>query len=218
MYAAMPQEYEGFGKFKFKKIFKKVAGIAASMSPTSIFFPGLTKKAFGIKSAEATKGFKLGRKVFIGATLAVGAVVAAPFVIPALTSAVSSGGSMLLGGLKFMGGKLMSAPQSLIDHFSRQGQNINDVPPGDIINAAQQLGHVTPQELENAYTQLKTSQATTGLPPSGYYPQEGVEEMAWGQPKGVPTTAEAGMFAGGAPTALLIGGSLLALMLFSKRR
>jgi hypothetical protein len=162
-------EYEddGLGRFKLKKILKKVGNIVAkpiqkitSKGPlktvkkvlrkgmtiqAGILTGGLVKgKALGIKSKSSTKLFKTTAKVTrVVAAVAV-AVIAAPIVAPYLASA----GSAVLGGLKFVGGKLVAAPKAFLSMLTAKGKNPATMTTEEVVKEGIESGTVTPGMLE----------------------------------------------------------------------
>ncbi len=214
-------DYDGLGKFKFKKVLKKVgkvariAAVAPFAVPGMIFAPGLARKAMGIKAGtKAERIFKKVRKGIIAATAVTGAVVFGPAVLSALGTAASSAGSMTIGGLKFLSGKLTSLPSGLMNIFKSRGVDPFTLPPDQVIQEAVNQGYLSQDQAIRAYQEA----AKAGYAPSleqagagaGMPPMYGPETPEGGQP-----VAEAGMFGGGMTGPLVIGAGILAVILFS---
>jgi len=203
-------EFEDLGKFKFKKIFKPIAKVAKKVAPVlaavnpltmplTLFAPGVAKKLYGIKSAKAEKSFKIGRKITVGMAAVAGAVIAAPLIAPIAAKA----GSVALGGLKFLGGKVVSMPSKLFSALKGKGySNPGTASNEEILNTAQETGSITPGMLDQFSRQF----------PSGQEPYaEGGQLRIPGKEGEI---AEAGMFAGmGGALPWIIGGGLLLLTL-----
>jgi hypothetical protein len=118
-----------------KKVLRKGAVIQAGIL-TGGFVKG---KALGIKSKSSTKLFKTTAKVTrVVAAVAV-AVIAAPIVAPYLASA----GSATLGGLKFVGGKLISAPKAFLSMLTGKGKNPSNMSTEEIVKEGIESGTIT---------------------------------------------------------------------------
>lgn len=198
---------------------RKVATVAAVGTGGGLIFKG---KVFGIKSKKNLALFKKVQK--FGRVIAVVAagVVLAPLVGPALASAASSvgsaigsAGSAVMGGLKFAGGKLMSAPTKLLSFLSSKGIDPKTATPEQVIQAGIETGDVTPTMLENYATQYAEA---TGNAPSGYPTNPMPDDIAERVKEG-GEVAEGGMFPVITPTtAMLVAGSIVGLMLLKKGR
>jgi hypothetical protein len=118
-----------------KKVLRKVAVVQAG-----VVTGGLIKgKALGIKSKSSTKLFKTTAKVTRVVAAAAVAVIAAPIVAPYLASA----GSAVLGGLKFAGGKLISAPKAFLSMLTGKGKNPATMSTEEVIKEGIESGLVT---------------------------------------------------------------------------
>jgi len=245
-------EYEddGFGKFKLKKILKKVTAPVAKVvqkvtskgplksikkglrkvtaAQTGFITAGLLKpKLFGIKSKSGKKMFKIGGvagKVVAAVTIG---VIAAPFVAPYLASA----GSATLGGLKFLGGKLVSAPMTLLSKLTSMGKTPQTATTDEVVKAGIETGDITPGMLEQLGGVIPgLTQALNQAPPDLSIPGEpdygGTYTPGQGYTPGMPSegeegapVAEAGLFGGGNLTPMLyLGAGFLALMMFGGKK
>ena len=137
-------EDEGLGKLKLKKIVRKVAAVTVgtALAPISAIAPK-SLKYVGIKSKSSQK---LARVAGIG-TLAVGAAfVAAPMLGPA----IAKSGSAVMGGFKFVAGKLKQAPKPAVDLLQQQGIDPVSAPPERVIQAGLESGSLLPETVQRA--------------------------------------------------------------------
>lgn len=180
MYVGAEQELGDLG-ISFKEIFKKVEkavirpiGKAAKkiapkvLAPLGVALAPITGGAslavlaakpqwLGLKSAKAKKDFRKWRKGTLIAA-GVGAAVAGAIVAgPAIAAAVSKGASVAMGGLKWVGGKLIAAPKALVDFVAKQGKDIKAMSPEEVLNTASQLGLVTEGQVESAADQAEVA-------------------------------------------------------------
>jgi hypothetical protein len=201
-------EYEddGLGRFKLKKILKKVGNIVAkpiqkitSKGPlktvkkvlrkqaafsVGLATAGLIKpKVFGVKQKGSVKFFRAGGLVGKVAL----AVVAAPIVAPYLASA----GSATLGGLKFVGGKLVSAPKAFLSMLTGKGKTPTTMSTEDVVKEGIESGLVTHSMLEQLTPMIPglldsiTQKPSVEYPGGAIYPAApGGEETSQGEPTG----------------------------------
>jgi hypothetical protein len=153
-------EYEGLFK-KIKSVVKKVASPvtkviqkvtskgplkavkkvlrATTAATVAVATAGLVKPKFvGIKS-------KVGKKIYrtVGtATKIVGGVVLGVMAAPIIAPYLASAGSATLGGLKFVGGKLVSAPSAVMNLFKSKGIDPNTVTPEQAVQAGIETGSI----------------------------------------------------------------------------
>jgi hypothetical protein len=144
------------------------------------------------------------------------AIVGAAVLGPALLPAITKGGMVAMGGLKWLGGKLMSVPKGVGEILQGQGYpDVDSAPIEALIDAAQQAGALTPEMMQQALAQSGGSypMPTIENPPIStqyqYYPEQ------------LQQPAEAGMFPGGGmdtKTMMLMGGlGLVAILLTQKK-
>ena len=135
--AAIVQKVTRKGPLKtVKKILRKQAAISVGIATAGLVKP----KFVGIKQKGSKKLFRYGGIV----GKAVIAVVAAPIVAPYLASA----GSAVLGGLKFVGGKLMAAPKAVMSLFASKGIDPKTATPEQAVQAGIETGSITPGMIE----------------------------------------------------------------------
>lgn len=104
---------------------------------------------WGLGDGETLEGFKLKKVLKKVSKLAkkalpfiAGAVLAVA--IPGVGAAIGKGLSVVLGGLKWAGGALVSAPKAVVDAFTAQGKDIKSASPDQVIGTAQALGLLSP--------------------------------------------------------------------------
>ena len=139
-------DYETLEGFKLKKFFKKVGKAVGKVLavPAGIVGGaiGLKPGLFGIKSEKAKKRYKkLGKvgRVLIG-------VGAAALLLPLVLPTIASGASTAVGALKFAGGKLLSAPLSVIKMLTGAGKDPKTATPEEVLEAAEAAGVLTGKE------------------------------------------------------------------------
>jgi hypothetical protein len=164
-----------------KKILRKGAVIQAGIV-TGGFVKG---KALGIKSKSSSKLFKTTAKVTRAVAAVAVAVVAAPLVAPYLASA----GSAVLGGLKFVGGKLVSAPKAFLSMLTGKGKTPATMSTEDVIKEGIESGHVTPGMLEQLGPMIPGLYDALTQKPSIDYPGGATYPAS---PEGVPPEEQAG--------------------------
>jgi len=118
----------------------------------------------GERSRSGLSGFNWGA---LAAGLG-GAVVGAGIVAasPNLASGIDSGANAVLGGLKWAGGTLISAPSSLLKALTSTGASKTGN-SADIIHLAQQIGVLTPTAVKGGNVQAlqHVKQGTLGMSP-----------------------------------------------------
>lgn len=200
---------------KFRKLLRKAGALTAGATGGLVPFvkPGM----LGVKSKSGKKMFRVGRVV--------GAATAAFYAGPLLATKLGAkAGISKIGALKFLGGKLVSAPKMLMDKLSSKGIDPKTATPAEVIQAGQETGYVTPGIIDNALKQLGVSGGIQSVPvpegspeyPEGAtYPVRPTEE---GSETATPVS-EAGMFGGGGLTPILyLGAGFLALMMFGGKK
>lgn len=119
-----------------KKVLRKQAAFSVGLATAGLVKP----KFVGVKQKGSKKFFRAGGLV----GKAVIAVVAAPIVAPYLASA----GSAVLGGLKFAGGKLVSAPKNFLSMLTGKGKNPATMSSEEVVQAGVESGQITPGILD----------------------------------------------------------------------
>jgi len=193
-------EYAGLLK-KIKKVARKVVAGQAGLLTLGLVKP----KLLGIKSKSSQKIFKKTAKIGRIAAVVVGAVVAAPLVAPYLASA----GTATMGALKFVGGKLISAPGKLIGALTGKGINPSTATPEQVLEAGQETGTVTEGMLEQAMSLIQSrSQGDAPVYPGGTsYPSRPSDQFVEGS-EGAPT---GGMLETLKPALPWIGAGIVAI-------
>ncbi len=146
-------DYDALEGFSFKKFIKKVGkvlstpakiiGTVTGLIPLASAI-GIRPKALGFKSASSQKLYrKIGQvtRIVGGAALAVAGGIAFG---PAIAGAVGKAGSVLWGGLKFLGGKLAAAPEALMSILGQKGIDPATATPEQILQAGQEAGYQFP--------------------------------------------------------------------------
>lgn len=136
---------------KIKKVVRKVAAGQAGLVTAGLVNP----KVLRIKSKSSKKIYKTTGKIAkIGAAVAA-TVIAAPVVAPAIGSA----GSAVIGGLKFVGGKLVGAGKGVASALADRGETPGTASVAEALRAGAAAGELTPEQLA-----LAQKQASLGLP------------------------------------------------------
>lgn len=200
-------EYEddGLGKKRgVRGLLRKYGGFVAGA--TGGLIPGLKPEKLGVHSKSGKKAFRIGRIV--------GAVTAGIFLAPIVAPYIASAGSATMGGLKFIGGKLVSAPASFLQMLTGKGIDPKTADPGTILQEAQQAGTITPDMVSKAYEAYTGKPTPMEYPGRESFPSRPTEEEAGPRP-----VSEGGMFAGVSPvTAVTVGAGVLAILLFGGKK
>lgn len=171
-------EYSGIGK-KLKKLKKRVVKVARKVvvAKAGIVTGGLIKpKILGIKSKGAVKLYrKTGKIAKIGAAVA-GAVVFGPALLAAVGPTLASAGSASLGALKFVGGKLVSAPKAVLSALTRKGIDPKTTTPDQAVQAGLETGAVTPSMIETLMGAYMGTQGQPAYPGGAEYPARETDE------------------------------------------
>lgn len=134
-------EVDEFGKFKFKKIIKKVGKLAKKLAPIAL--------------------------AVVGTAL-----------MPGVGTVLGKAAGAVMGGLKFVGGKLFSAPKPVMDAMTSRGIDPATATPEQVVAVAREVGAVT------ASTPVQTTAA-----PAGAIPEQVVEAGIMAAPRvgGLPS-------------------------------
>lgn len=186
-------DYDQLEGFSLKKIVKsvgkilskpaKIIGTVTGIIPLASAI-GIKPKVMGFKAASAQRQYrKIGQitRIVGGAALAVAGGIAFG---PAIAGAVAKGGSVLWGGLKFLGGKLAAAPASLLSILTGKGINPAEATPEQVLQAGQEAGYqfpTTPPTVDGSAMPMSAAQADMTPGPSGEEtPEDGIVKI---QPK-----------------------------------
>jgi hypothetical protein len=226
-------EYSGF-RDKLKKVFKPVTKVVQKVTSkgplktvkkvlrkgaviqAGIVTGGFVKgKALGIKSKSSTKLFKTTAKITRVVAAVALAVVAAPIVAPYLASA----GSATIGALKFVGGKLVSAPKAFLSMLTGKGKNPATMSPEEIVKEGVESGTVTAGMLEQLGPMIPGLIDTINKPA---YPG-GVDFPARPDDPNTPQDesqrpVEAGIFGGDYTIPLILGGGIVLFLVFGRAK
>lgn len=134
-----------------KKAVRKVAAAQAGLMTMGLIKP----KVLHITSKSSKKIYKTtGTVAKIGAAVAA-TVIAAPVIAPAIGTA----GSAVIGGLQFVGGKLVGAGKGVVSALSDRGETPGTASVEEALRAGAVAGELTPEQLA-----LAQKQASLGLP------------------------------------------------------
>lgn len=186
-----------------KKVVRKTAALTAG-----VVTAGLVKPKFvGVKQKGSKKLFRVGGVVGKVAL----AVALAPIVAPVLSSA----GSAVVGGLKFVGGKVVSMGFATKKFLLGKGVDPKTATPDQVVQAGIESGEITPSMIEQLGKAIPdVAQAYQSLQkPSVEYPG-GAEYPA--SPEGVPPREQAGMLDTIKPYLPWIGVGVVAIILLPK--
>jgi hypothetical protein len=198
-------------KRAFKKVERKV--LRPLVKTTGAVVGGLTAGTLGIKAPKElrltgkySKLYRRAGKVGRVAAIAGGAVFAGP----AIAGLVAKGAPLAMGGLKFLGGKLVQAPRQVLDALRGKGLDPVSASVQDVLEAATETGAVSTAHIEAA-----ARQAREAMPPDyGQYESPtrplGAGDEYEGPPVGVQQAGMATPSLGGlGPLPLAVGGGLV---------
>lgn len=152
-------EDDGLGKFKLKKIIKKVGGFAAGVVG---IIPGIKPKMLGVKSESGKKMFKIGKIVGYVA----GAAALAVFAGPAIATAIGKGANVALGGLKWAGGRLISIPAKFMQGLKgKQGPEVTESDAFKVLVTNYQKAGKTESEAVDLARSVFAQQTATKMSP-----------------------------------------------------
>ena len=88
------------------------------------------------------------------AAIAGAVVVGGMFLGPAIMPAISKGGTIAIGGLKWVGGALKKVPAGLSNVLAKKGfPDVKSAPIEAVLDAALEIGAVSQSQMRNAYAQ-----------------------------------------------------------------
>jgi hypothetical protein len=195
---------------RFRKLLRKVGAVAAGA--TGGLVPFVKPKMLGVKSKSGKKYFRIGRVV--GGVTA--AVFAAPFLIAKMGGPA---GLTKMGSLKFLGGKLVSGPASLMAKMKSKGIDPKTATTQQVIDAGKETGDVTDSMLENVVTLAKNmgiqipgqSQEGPTYPGGTSYPSRPPSEGGGGEGYTTDGSSTGGMFETVKPMLPWIGAGIVAI-------
>ena len=170
MYADVGEEYEnGLGELGaswFKRVFaggaKKVVRNALAFVAGTVTLGLIPPKTFHITGHSAMQNFRAGRLVGDITAGAAAAIIVGPAILPY----ISQGGSLMLGGLKWVGGALMSIGPAAAKLLTSRGVNPQQATPQQAIDASVQTGELTQQDLTNAANNIYANSQGDALHPA----------------------------------------------------